>query len=223
MKVFTKHQPFLLVLVTLILVSCSQEEGAEVKKETPEQVQTLPEKPITDTTSFNNDFTSFGDGSGIVGVFDVPEMLVLSIMDSSDLKHVSDKVVKNYAFLEEDMKACGAEMNGPVGQITYNNNPNNFVFENVMCIRRIPTIQPKHSKIVVLEASRMLVFNFYGSYQNLFAAYDKVKRYCDKNDLIQSGPMREFYITDPAKEKDSGKWLTQLLVPVVSMRKKAGV
>lgn len=217
-----KHNLLFLIFFTLIFVSCSQEEEVPVKEELPEQVQAIPEKPITDTTSFNNDFTSFGTGSGVVGVFDVPEMLVLSIMDSSDLKHVSDKVVKNYAFLEEDMKACGAEMNGPVGQITYNNNPNNFVFENVMCIRRIPNKQPKNSKIVVLEASRMLVFNFYGSYQNLFAAYDKVKRYCDKNDLIQSGPMREFYITDPAKEKNSGKWLTQLLVPVVSMHKKPG-
>ena len=223
MKVFVKHRSLFFVFLTLIFVSCSQEEEVSVKKESTAQAQTLPEKPITDTTSFKNDFTSFGFNSGVVGVFDVPEMLVLSIMDSSDLKHVSDKVVNNYAFLEEDMKACGAEMNGPVGQITYNNNPTNFVFENVMCIRRIPGIQPKHSKIVVLEASRMLVFNFYGSYQNLFAAYDKVKRYCDKNDLIQSGPMREFYITDPAKEKDSGKWLTQLLVPVVSMRKKPGV
>lgn len=222
MKVFVKHRSLFFVLLTLIFVSCSQEEEVAVKKESTVQAQTLPEKPITDTTSFKNDLTAFGAGSGVVGVFDVPEMLVLSIMDSSDLKHVSDKVVKNYAFLEEDMKACGAEMNGPVGQITYNNNPDNFVFENVMCIRRIPGKQPQNSKIVVLEASRMLVFNFYGSYQNLFAAYDKIKRYCDKNDLIQSGPMREFYITDPAKEKDSGKWLTQLLVPVVSMRKKPG-
>lgn len=222
MKGYVKHKLLFSVLFTLIFVSCSQEEEIPAKKEPTRQVQTLAEKPITDTTSFNNDFTSFGTGSGVVGVFDVPEMLVLSIMDSSDLKHVSDKVVKNYALLEEDMKACGAEMNGPVGQITYNNNPNNFVFENVMCIRRIPGKQPKNSKIVVLEASSMLVFNFYGSYQNLFAAYDKVKRYCDKNDLIQSGPMREFYITDPAKEKDSGKWLTRLLVPVVAMRKKAG-
>ncbi len=84
MKVFVKRRSLFFILLTLIFVSCSQEEEVAVKKESTAQAQTLPEKPITDTTSFNNDFTLFGTGSGVVGVFDVPEMLVLSIMDSSD-------------------------------------------------------------------------------------------------------------------------------------------
>jgi effector-binding domain-containing protein len=84
----------------------------------------------------------------------------------------------------------------------------------------MPKLQPKQYKIVVLEASSMLIYNFYGSYKNLFVAYDKMKRYCDKHDLLQSGPMREFYITDPEKEKDQEKWLTRVMLPVVSMHKK---
>jgi len=39
---------------------------------------------------------------GIVGVFDVPEMACLSIMDSASATEMSAKYSKNYALLEED-------------------------------------------------------------------------------------------------------------------------
>ncbi len=213
-----RNTSLLVLLCGLIFFSCSPEK--EEEKVVEKKQENLKPVKITDTTWFKNDMDVFGTAPGAAGVFDVPEMLVLSKIDSSNVKQVSEKVVENYAILEKELQAVGAEMNGPIGQITYNNNPQNFVFESILCIKRIPKAEPKQCKIVVLEASRMLVYNFYGSYQNLFAAYDKVKRYCDKNDLLQSGPMREFYITDPAVEKNPEKWLTRIMLPVVSMRKK---
>jgi effector-binding domain-containing protein len=206
----------LFLSVGLITFSCAEEKKTEetVKEEIPVQQE------ITDTTTFKNDITSFNPLPGVVGVVDVPEMLVLSILDSADTKKVSSVMIDNYALLEEEMNAIGAEMNGAIGMLTYNNDVRNFKFENILCIRAFPKVQPKRCNLVVLEASKMLVYNFYGSYQNLFAAYDKIKRYCDKNDLVQTGPMREFYITDPEKEKNPEKWLTRIMLPVVSMHKK---
>ena len=183
-------------ILLIVAFSCTSEEVPEVKKEEP-----VVEQKITDSTSFKNDVYNYSQAPEAVGVYDVPEMLVLSILDSATSKDVSSVMMKNYALLEEELNAIGAEMNGPIGMITYNNDVKNFMFETVLCIRRIPASQPKRCKIVVLEASKMLIYNFYGSYQNLFGAYDKIKRYCEKNDLLQSGPMREFYLTDPEKEK----------------------
>lgn len=199
------------------VVSCTpeQEVKEEKKKEEP-----VVEAKITDSTTFKNDVYSYSDAVGAVGVYDVPEMLVLSLIDSADNKDLSSRMVKNYTILEEDLNEVGAEMNGPTGMLSYNNEVHNFKFESIIFIKRIPAKQPKHTKIVVLEASRMLVYNFYGSYQNLFAAYDKIKRYCDKNDLLQSGPIRELYLTDPGKEKDEQKWLTRIMLPVISMHSK---
>lgn len=215
---YFKHLIFFTSLV-LFALSCT-----EAEKKTPdaeEEKTVVPAKQkITDTTTFTNDVYNFDSRPGAIGVFRIPEMLVLSILDSADKKQVSSTMIKNYAILEEDLNAINAEMNGAIGIITYNNNLNNFTFENILCIKRLPKVQPKHSKIIVLEASEMLVYNFYGSYQNLFSAYDKIKRYCNKNDLIQTGPMREFYITDPELEKNPEKWLTRIMLPVVSMRKK---
>jgi effector-binding domain-containing protein len=204
------------VVFILIGSSCSNEPEPE-KKET---LKPAPEVKITDSTVFANNISGFSNDIGPLGVYDVPEMLVLSYMDSAALKDISSKMIKNYALLEKEMQEVGAEMNGPIGTIIYNNSVKNYKFESVLPIRKMPVRQPKHCAIVVLEASHMLVFNFYGSYQNLFAAYDKIKKYCDKNDLIQTGPMREFYITDPAKEKDPQKWLTRIMLPVIAMDKK---
>lgn len=200
----------------VLLTACGAEQ--ETKQSKKEELAALKETKITDSTIFENAIDAFGKQPGAVGVFDVPEMLVLSILDSASKEKLADLLIKNYALLEQDVKETGAEMNGHLGIISYTNNPANFVFEAVLCIKRMPVKQPAHAKVVVLEASKMLVFNFYGPYQNLFAAYDKIRKYCDKNDLIQSGPIREFYITDPGKEPDPEKWLTRLFLPVISMR-----
>lgn len=210
-----------IILISLsfssFLISCGteKEKEAEVKKETAPV-----EQKITDTTSFANNISNYDLTNGPLGVFDVPEMLVLSITDSAESKQVSTVVQKNFATLEEELRAIKAEVNGPIGMITYNNSLKSFKFETTLFIKRIPAIQPTRCNIVVLEASKMLVYNFYGPYSNLFSAYDKIKKNCEKNDLIQSGPMREFYITDPEKEKDPAKWLTRIMLPVISMRNK---
>lgn len=196
--------------VTLLSIFCSCTHEPEKEQET------LAVQKITDTTSFQNDVYGYGNKEGALGVFDVPEMLVLSIMDSAASVNVAKRMTENYAVLGEELTAIGAEMNGPVGMITYNNDVTNFKFENTLFIKRLPAKQPKLSKIVVLESSKMLVFNFYGSYQTLFLAYDKIRQHCTKAGLTQTGPMREFYITDPEQEKDPKKWLTRIMVPVAT-------
>jgi len=203
-------------IVSFLAVSCGADSQEEEKKEEPAAV----EQKITDTTFFLNDIYTFSEEGGPVGVFDIPEMLVLSILDSAASNDVGTVMNKNYVTLGEEVTSIGAEINGPIGMINYNNDPKNFTFENIVFIKRMPKVQPAKSKLVVLEASKMLVFNFYGPYQSLFAAYDKIRRYCEKQDLLQSGPMREFYLTDPEKEKDQQKWLTRIMLPVISMHKK---
>jgi effector-binding domain-containing protein len=71
----------------------------------------------------------------------------------------------------------------------------------------------------VLEASDMLVYNFYGAYQDLYTAYDKVRETLKAQQLSQSGPAREFYVTDPSREKDPKNWLTRIMVPVTAAKK----
>lgn len=154
------------------------------------------------------------DAKGIIGLFDVPEMLTITKMDSANLPNVAKKLATNFGIVQKDMAFIKAEMNGSAGAIYYNNDTSNFIFECVIPIKEMPKVQPKKSQVVVLEATKMLIYNYYGPYQNLFMAYAEIKSYCDQHKIEQSGPMREFYITDPVAVKDSMQWLTRIMVPV---------
>ena len=60
----------------------------------------------------------------------------------------------------------------------------------------------------------MLVYNYYGPYDKLYTAYNMIRDFCVIAKLAQNGPMREFYVTDPATDSNSEKWLTRIIVPV---------
>ncbi len=198
------------VLTVGILASCSndEKEKAESKeiKDSSFSITPLPlevKKPEQLT-----------DAKGVVGIFDVPEMLTVSKMDSSSLSKIAVHMSKAYTDIQKDIADVKAEVNGASGVIYYNNDTSNFVFECVVPISQIPKKTPKNSTVVVLEASRMLVYNYYGPYENLKNAYNDIAIYCNQNKLVQSGPMREFYVTDPSKVKDSSQWLTRIMFPV---------
>src|SRR5688572_20837401 len=129
------------------------------------------------------------DAFGIRGVYYVPEMLSLVVLDSAPADQVAQKRAAAFAKIESDIKILGAEIDGSPGSIYYNNDPTNFKFECLMLIREMPKTNPQQSKVVVLEASPMLVFNHKGAFRTLHESYAKIKAYADSKQLEQSGPM----------------------------------
>ncbi|MDO9000913.1 MAG: GyrI-like domain-containing protein [Bacteroidota bacterium] len=201
----------LAVIITSVLFSCNNsEKDFSAEKQTNDSL-TKGEIKIVD-------FAEVGNNEGVVGVFNVPEMLAICKYDSAPMKDVSFKIAKAYSILETEMNDIGATMDGMPGMITFNNDTSNFKFECVLLIKEMPKKQPKTCKIVVLESSQMLIYNFYGPYKHLFSAYDKIRKYNAINKLVQIGPMREFYLSDPSLEKDPSKWQTRIMVPVVGVK-----
>ena len=154
------------------------------------------------------------EAKGIVGIFDVPEMLTVTKLDSAVMPMVASVLAKNFGIVQKDIEYIKATVNGAAGAIYYNNDTTNFKFECIVPILKMPTIKPKNSEVVVLEASHMLIYNYYGPYENLYTIYDEIREYIKTNKIEQTGPIREFYITDPAKVKDPNEWLTRIMVPV---------
>jgi effector-binding domain-containing protein len=66
-------------------------------------------------------------------------------------------------------------------------------------------------EIVQVPASKAVYVNYYGGYDKLKDAYAFIEEYIRKNDLKKKQPMIEQYITDPALERDSTKWLTKVI------------
>jgi effector-binding domain-containing protein len=76
------------------------------------------------------------------------------------------------------------------------------------------TLQDTSIQIVNIPASKAVYVNYYGAYDKINDAYNSIKKYLAANDLKQKTPVMEQYITDPAKEKDTSKWLTKIIVTV---------
>ncbi|MDX2172649.1 MAG: GyrI-like domain-containing protein [Bacteroidota bacterium] len=205
----------IVISVGILISSCGGPDDAafnENKKK--DSVQSS----VDSIKNIPKDITQFSDKQGVVGIFNVPEMLTISKIDSAPMKDISFKMAKSYSVLQEQLNTLEVKIDGSYGCIYYNNNPNNFIFECIVPINKMPKKEPRNCKIVVLEADKMLIYNFYGPYQNLFASYDIIRKYLAKNKLKQVGPMREFYITDPTLEKDPLKWLTRIMVPVTEVK-----
>lgn len=151
---------------------------------------------------------------GVMGIFDVPEMLALVILDSAKMQAVNATRAKNFEAIEREMQEVGAQMDGSPGSIYYSNNPDNFKFESLILIKELPKTAPKKSKVVVLEANKMLVYNHIGSYQNLYKSYNDIRNFLAEKKLEMAGPMREFYVTTPLQSSDSTAWLTRIMVPI---------
>jgi effector-binding domain-containing protein len=208
-RVFTISSFYLMMLFSIS--SCSNSDEASFgKKANSESINTA----ATGDSIILQKPEQMNDTKGMVGIFEVPEMLTLCIKDSANEKQLALKYAQAFTTLENELKTLNIKSSGAPGSITYNNDPNNFIFECVYPIGKIPDSQPKNSQVVVLEKSNMLIYNYFGEYAYLHTAYEEIRKIISQNKLVQNGPMREFYITDPSREKDSTKWLTRIMVPV---------
>ena len=196
----------------LLLGACS--ETSTVKEKEEGAGQTIAEKEITEETEFANDLGKIPSTAGVVGLFKVPEMLSLSVMDSATAGTAAEKVQLSYTILEKAVVGSDVTRNGPYGQISYTNDTSNFKYECFVLIKKMPEKQPADAMVVVQEAEQMLAFNFYGPYAELYKAYAQLREYMNKLAIKQGGPMREYYITDPREQPDPRKWRTLLLMPV---------
>lgn len=66
-------------------------------------------------------------------------------------------------------------------------------------------------RIADVDASKAVYVNYSGGYDKLADAHGSLDRYLAENKLTQKQPVIEQYISGPANEKDTAKWLTKIL------------
>jgi effector-binding domain-containing protein len=69
-------------------------------------------------------------------------------------------------------------------------------------------------QITNIPASKAVYVDYYGAYDKMNDAYSSIDKYLAANNLKQKYPVIEQYITDPAIEKDTSKWLTKIIFTV---------
>jgi effector-binding domain-containing protein len=73
---------------------------------------------------------------------------------------------------------------------------------------------PKGLTTFELKKGPLLIYDYYGSYAKSSIGHIAIGAFSKENGLIQGVPAIEVYVSDPAIEKDTSKWLTQILYPV---------
>lgn len=66
-------------------------------------------------------------------------------------------------------------------------------------------------QVVNIPASKAVYVDYYGAYDKMNDAYNPIKKYLTVNNLKQKIPVIEQYITGPATEADTAKWLTKII------------
>lgn len=62
-----------------------------------------------------------------------------------------------------------------------------------------------------IPASKAVYINYYGAYDRVSDAYSSVKKYLEANKLKHKQPVIQQFITGPAQEIDTAKWLTKIV------------
>jgi hypothetical protein len=65
-----------------------------------------------------------------------------------------------------------------------------------------------------IGGGKVIMASYYGDYHDIYLAHDAAEAYCAKHGLQIRGASWEVYVTDPAAEPDTSRWLTEVYYPV---------
>lgn len=101
-------------------------------------------------------------------------------------------------------------VSGPPFTIWYS--PTNFIIGMPVSGEISP--KDKNIKFGQLKDCNAYVVSYYGSYSNTQPVYENMSTFILAKGKHPAGPPRELYLSDPILEKDTTKWLTEIVFPV---------
>jgi effector-binding domain-containing protein len=72
----------------------------------------------------------------------------------------------------------------------------------------------KEVKLGTQSSCDAYVVSYYGAYSNTQGVYENMNTFIIEKGKHPAGPPRELYLSDPMLEKDTAKWLTEIVFPV---------
>lgn len=136
---------------------------------------------------------------------------VRSVIGHADLN--GNTFGKWYAQISQTLSAQQIKPAGPPVTIYHNYGPKEVDVEAA-----IPVVSQGSSegKVVYRQttAYKALVLKYYGGFNDLEPVYMAAYDYIKAKGQSSSGAPMEIYLTDPGTEKDTSKWLTEIVFPL---------
>ena len=88
------------------------------------------------------------------------------------------------------------------------------VMAAVMSVKGSSKTKVKGLETFVVPAGKTLNIKYFGGYNGTGLAHMAMDDYINEKGFMKLTPIMEEYVTDPGKEPDSTKWLTNIYYPV---------
>jgi effector-binding domain-containing protein len=143
----------------------------------------------------------------------VESQIIATIHKKIGLGKIGQTLGECYGEIMTFMQKSGLTQTGPTMAITLAFDSLNWDFEAAIPVDK----EIKGSGPIEVKKSysgRAVYVVYQGPYEKTMQAYMDLDNYMKENKLEQIGGPWECYITDPGKEPDSSKWITEIYFPV---------
>ncbi|MFC5270235.1 SRPBCC family protein [Adhaeribacter terreus] len=143
----------------------------------------------------------------------VPTVQVLSIKTVCSQEELSDKLGELYGRMVAEMQKNKLEFAGHPSAIYHKYDPKAIEFEAIIPVNKAGKT---NGEIVAkkVKGGPVAMISHYGPYEGTYNAHMAMDKWLQENNKQVKGAPWEVYVTDPGKEKDPAKWLTEIYYPL---------
>lgn len=151
-----------------------------------------------------------------VQAVDAPAKYFIGIRKLIPMQEIQKSFAENLPKVYAAVQAAGIEMAGmPCGvYFTWDEANQSTDMAFAMPVKSKATV--KGFETMEVPASKLLVIDYYGSYEGIGEAHLAMDDYIKEHSMDMLTPAWEEYVTDPGAEPDTAKWLTKVFYPVKS-------
>jgi effector-binding domain-containing protein/uncharacterized protein YndB with AHSA1/START domain len=131
----------------------------------------------------------------------------------SDMKNMSANMGGAYGAIMASAGKQGLTMTGAPFAIWYSWENDKFEFDAGIAYNKMGKDEGD-LKAGKINATKALKVDYYGAYEKSELAHTAIKNYIKEKGITMNGAPWEVYVTDPEKEKDPSKILTEVYYPI---------
>ena len=147
---------------------------------------------------------------------DAPEKVYIVKRDSLGWAEISAFYQKNLPAMFEAMTKAKLEMAGAPSGLFFKWDTINksTIMAAAIPVKGNAKTKVKGYETLILPVGKNLHIEYHGGYYEIGSAHNSMHDYINEKGFIQGSPIIEEYVSDPSKEADSSKWITNVFYPV---------
>lgn len=141
------------------------------------------------------------------------DQVLASYRTVTDMKRIAADIALSYQKIGKFMAANGLRQTGPVCAFYHGYSGDRIDMECAIPVNKeVKSSDEVH--VNLFKAENAVELDYYGPYMGTSKAHAYIGEWITKHHKKISGSPWEVYVTDPAEEKDTAKWLTKIYYPV---------